>query len=202
VAQAPSEPPPVEQGAVWDAHLGIERPFTRLRGEALSAYVVVEAFFYQASAALEGPPEVWSGFLRPLEIQPGSGADTALSAAVLRARESVLAPPPGAPAPAWAAAPPVTAADHQALARHMVRSLASIHAALLAELTAQGYPLARLQAHLDQTVRPGITDTIYPDPGTAGAIEELQLAEERKFDDLVVEALAAEAARRRPGGGR
>lgn len=194
--------PAVTEGTVFDPHLGIERPWVKLRGEALPTFIVIEHFFYGASSALADQPETWNGLLRLLDIQPGSGADSALREATLAARESVLFRPPDEPPPAWAAVAPRTADDHVALKRGMVTRLAKIYASLLVDLAEQSYDIGKLYHYLEHDVRSSSSVTMHPEPGSTDNLDARVLEEERRFDQLLIEALATESAQRSQGGGR
>lgn len=191
----------VTRGTVFDPRFGIDRPYTRLKGDALPTYLVVEVFFYEASDFLARPPEVWNGFLRQLDIQPGTGAETALKVATLEARESILFGPPDALPPTSATEPEPTVAERVERQRRQVDRLTEIYASLLLDLAADGYPIERLHEYLEEQVRSGITHVISPEPGAAVNLEQLTLDEMRAFDDRLTAALAAEGARRSGQGG-
>lgn len=194
--------PDVTEGTVFDPHLGMERPWVKLRGDALPTYIVVETFFYDASSALERSPTSWSAFLSQLGIEAGSNADSALREATLAARESVLARGPDEPPPAWAAQPATTADDHVATKRGLVARLVKIYASLLVRLAADSYDIEQLNRYLQEDVRRGTSVTVYPEPWSTDNLDARVLAEEDKFDELLINALAAEAARgSRSGGG-
>lgn len=202
LAAQDAQRPEVTQGTFLDTQTGVERSYTRLRGQALPTYIVVEQFYYEASSALAGTPEYWGAFLRVLEIDPGSGAESALRAATVAARESVLVGGPDEPPPAWDVVPARTADEQVDRSRGMVARLAGIHASLLADLAADSYPIEKLHEYLENVVRPSTSLSVYPEPGEPEDLDQRILDEERKFDRLVLEALAARGAREAQGEGR
>lgn len=190
----------VTHGVVYDEHRGIERPYARLRGDALPTYVVVETFFEDVSHRLDRPTEIWNWFLRQLAISPGSGAEAALKDAVLEARISVLPSYAGESGSATARDREVSTPERVEHKRAQVHDLARIYAALLADLARHGYDLDKLDHYLESDVRVGTSVTIYPEPDSAVDLWALLLEEMRRFDHLLIEALATEGAPEVEGG--
>lgn len=191
------EPPRSEvvERAGLNSQVEIAGPYTRLRGNALPAYAVVETFFDSASDALNAGPGLWQGFLQQLRIRPGSRAEAVLEAAILRARDCELVASPDQPPPRGAGQAPIAIEDLIDQSRRRLPHLASIYASLLLDLAERGYPIQRICAYLQRSVRPGISMTIVSNPESPVNVLALILEQERKFEQLFIEALAARAAR-------
>jgi hypothetical protein len=172
---------------VFDPQEGIYRTVQTIEGEALPTYVSVEALFLRASQSLK-PPARWSRFLGRLGMVPGSAsAQTFLKA--VRTAQVFLLPAPGVTAPEPISDPVEFLEKQVAHARDKVSRLASVYGNLLVTLQTQGYAIEKLDAYLDEQVRPGLSITPIQHPDDPEGADATFLEALHEFDAKLAEVV-------------
>ncbi len=172
---------------VFDPQAGIYRTVRTIAGEALPTYISVEALFLIASQSLE-PPARWNRFLGRLGIVPDSAVAQTFREAV-RAAQAFLLPGPGTTKPE-PVSDPIAFLDAQvAQARDKASRLASVYGNLLVTLQTQGYAIEKLDAYLDEQVRPGLSITSMPHPDDPEGAEATFHEALHEFDSKLAEVV-------------